>query len=75
LESRTTEGSKTFAIIIDEAHSSWGGKTSTAMSHALSNPTEDDEEEETDPEDTVNEALTKRKMAPLARSKDNSALR
>ena len=45
------------------------------MSHALSNPTEDDEEKETDPEDTVNEALTKRKMAPLARSKDNSALR
>jgi type I restriction enzyme R subunit len=30
-----TEGGKTFAIIIDEAHSSQGGKTSAAMSQAL----------------------------------------
>jgi type I restriction enzyme R subunit len=41
--------SKTFAIIIDEAHSSQGGKTSSAMSAALA-----------DPEDTVNDALEKR---------------
>ena len=30
-----TEAGKTFAIIIDEAHSSQGGKTSAAMSQAL----------------------------------------
>jgi type I restriction enzyme, R subunit len=44
--------SKTFAIIIDEAHSSQGGKTSSAMSAALA-----------DPEDTVNDALEKRMQA------------
>jgi len=41
-----------FAIIIDEAHSSQGGKTSAAMSEALG-----------DPEDTVNDALEKRMQA------------
>ena len=41
-----------FAIIIDEAHSSQGGKTAAAMSEALS-----------DPEDTVNDALEKRMAA------------
>ena len=40
---------RAFAIIIDEAHSSQGGKTSAAMSEALY-----------DPEDTVNDALQKR---------------
>ena len=43
---------KTFAIIIDEAHSSQGGKTSSAMSAALA-----------DPEDTVNDVLEKRMQA------------
>ena len=43
---------KTFALIIDEAHSSQGGKTSAAMSAALA-----------DPEDTVNDALEKRMQA------------
>ena len=46
------EKAKTFAIIIDEAHSSQGGKTSSAMSAALA-----------DPEDTVNDALEKRMQA------------
>jgi type I restriction enzyme R subunit len=41
-----------FAIIIDEAHSSQGGKTSSAMSAALA-----------DPEDAVNDALEKRMLA------------
>jgi type I restriction enzyme, R subunit len=41
-----------FAIIIDEAHSSQGGKTSAAMSEALA-----------DPEDTVNDVLEKRMLA------------
>ncbi|HVY24411.1 MAG TPA: type I restriction endonuclease subunit R [Steroidobacteraceae bacterium] len=54
------EGSKTFAIVIDEAHSSQGGKTSAAMSQALSNS---DAVEEEDPEDTVNSALEKRMAA------------
>src|SRR5213075_1448773 len=40
---------RTFAIIIDEAHSSQGGKTAAAMSEALS-----------DPEDTINDELEKR---------------
>ncbi len=38
-----------FGIIIDEAHSSQGGKTAAAMSEALS-----------DPEDTINDALQRR---------------
>lgn len=50
---------RSFAIIIDEAHSSQGGKTAAAMSEALY-----------DPEDTVNDALEKRmaarKMLPNA---------
>ena len=40
---------RNFAIIIDEAHSSQGGKTSAALSEAL-----------TDPEDVINDALEKR---------------
>ncbi|MGQ0763250.1 MAG: type I restriction endonuclease subunit R [Acidobacteriota bacterium] len=43
---------KNFAIIIDEAHSSQGGKTAAAMSEALS-----------DPEDTINDELEKRMQA------------
>ena len=44
--------SRSFAIIIDEAHSSQGGKTSAAMSEALA-----------DPEDHVNDALQDRMAA------------
>ena len=62
LDEIATEGGKTFAIIIDEAHSSQGGKTSAAMSQALGAPAED-EDAEPDPEDTVNEALEKRMAA------------
>lgn len=40
---------RTFAILIDEAHSSQGGKTSSALSEALA-----------DPEDEINDALQKR---------------
>ena len=43
---------KTFAIIIDEAHSSQSGRNAAAMSAALA-----------DPEDTVNDALEKRAAA------------
>jgi type I restriction enzyme R subunit len=42
---------KNFAILIDEAHSSQGGKTSSAMSKALG---------EVDAEDEINDALEKR---------------
>lgn len=43
---------RSFAIVIDEAHSSQGGKTSAALSEALA-----------DPEDTINDALEKRMAA------------
>lgn len=50
--------SHSFAIIIDEAHSSQGGKTSSAMSSALSST-----EAEQDPEDLINDALEARMRA------------
>ncbi len=62
LDEIATEGGKSFAIVIDEAHSSQGGKTSAAMSYALSAPAED-EDAGPDPEDTVNAALEKRMAA------------
>jgi len=66
LDEIATEGGKTFAIIIDEAHSSQGGKTSAAMSQALGAADQqraDDEDAGPDPEDTVNAALEKRMAA------------
>jgi type I restriction enzyme R subunit len=62
LDEIATEGGKTFAIIIDEAHSSQGGKSSAAMSQALG-AQPDDDADESDPEDTVNAALEKRMTA------------
>ncbi|MEK6243072.1 MAG: type I restriction endonuclease subunit R [Pseudomonadota bacterium] len=62
LDEIATEGGKTFAIVIDEAHSRQGGKTSAAMSKALGDAAEGDDEEK-DPEDTVNEALEQRMAA------------
>ena len=62
LDEIATEAGKTFAIVIDEAHSSQGGKTSAAMSQALSGA-QDDKEDGADAEDTVNEALEKRMAA------------
>jgi type I restriction enzyme R subunit len=53
------QAGKTFALIIDEAHSSQGGKTSSKMHAALAGDTDD----ETDPEDTVNAALEARMTA------------
>jgi type I restriction enzyme, R subunit len=60
LDEIATEGGKTFAIIIDEAHSSQGGKASAAMSKALGDAAGD---EGPDPEDTVNAALEQRMAA------------
>ena len=54
------DAGKTFAIVIDEAHSSQGGRTSAAMSQVLSKPAEASSEDGPDPEDTVNEALERR---------------
>jgi len=62
LDEIATEGGKTFAIVIDEAHSSQGGKTSAAMSQALGGVA-NSEEEGPDPEDAVNAALEKRMAA------------
>jgi len=62
LDEIATESGKTFAIVIDEAHSSQGGKTSAAMVQALGDQAED-EDAGPDPEDTVNEALAKRMAA------------
>ncbi len=50
---------RSFAIIIDEAHSSQGGKTASKMSEALS-AKQDPDADEPDPQDKVNEALQKR---------------
>lgn len=44
--------SRAFALVIDEAHSSQGGKTSSAINAALA-----------DPEDTINDALEQRMAA------------
>ncbi len=69
-------GGKKFALLIDEAHSSQGGKTTAKMHLALSSgaalnedekagATEDDEEEES-VEDAVNRLIESRKMLPNA---------
>lgn len=53
-----------FAIIIDEAHSSQGGKTSAALSMALSAAGEEEEDETT--EDQINRIMESRKLLPNA---------
>ena len=55
---------RNFAIIIDEAHSSQGGKTAAAMSRALSVAgTEEDDETV---EDAINRLMESRKLLPNA---------
>ena len=53
-----------FAIVIDEAHSSQGGKTALAMNQALAGSAEADEEEST--EDKINRLMEARKLLPNA---------
>ena len=63
LDEIATEPGKHFAIVIDEAHSSQGGKASAAMSQALSAVATGDEAdrgEGVDPEDLVDAALEAR---------------
>ena len=55
---------KKFAIIIDEAHSSQGGRTAAAMSMALSEGGAEQEEETT--EDKINRIIETRKLVPNA---------
>ena len=50
-----------FAIIIDEAHSSQGGRTTRAMNRALGATSSEDEDEDTF-EDQVNQLIESRKM-------------
>jgi type I restriction enzyme R subunit len=63
LDEIALDAGKTFAIVIDEAHSSQGGRTSAAMSQALGDDAKaqaSDDDSGPDPEDTVNEAIEKR---------------
>jgi len=53
-----------FAIVIDEAHSSQGGRTSAAMSQALSEAGKEGEEETY--EDQINRLMEGRKLLPNA---------
>lgn len=55
---------RTFAIIIDEAHSSQGGRTSAAVSMALSGAAAEEEEETT--EDIILRIMEGRKLLPNA---------
>ncbi len=55
---------RTFAIVIDEAHSSQGGRTSAAMSSALSGSDAPDDDES--PEDRINRVMESRKLLPNA---------
>ncbi len=64
LDEIALDAGKRFAILIDEAHSSQGGRTSAAMSQALSGQPHEEfaprDDEDADPEDTVNAALEAR---------------
>ncbi len=55
---------RSFAIVIDEAHSSQGGKTSAAMARALGTAGEAGEEETY--EDQINRLMESRKLLPNA---------
>ncbi|HOY88993.1 MAG TPA: type I restriction endonuclease subunit R, partial [Bacillota bacterium] len=64
LDEIALDAGKRFAILIDEAHSSQGGRTSAAMSQALSGQSHEEfvpgDDEDADPEDTVNAAIEAR---------------
>lgn len=56
-------GTKNFALLIDEAHSSQGGKTTAKMHLALSAADQDDAEDDDESvEDAVNKLIESRKM-------------
>ncbi len=60
----TQHRDRRFAIIIDEAHSSQGGKAAAALNAALSGA--DDGEEDETVEDRINAIMEQRKMLPNA---------
>ena len=62
--SATSTAGRRFAIIIDEAHSSQGGRTSAAMNMALSEAGGEEEDETI--EDKINRIMEARKMLPNA---------
>jgi type I restriction enzyme R subunit len=57
---------RTFAIVIDEAHSSQGGRTAAALAKVLAKKDEDDdgsgEEDDDEVQDLINDAMTSRQM-------------
>ena len=54
---------KRFAVIIDEAHSSQSGSAAGKMNQAMGNSSEEsDEDEDSDPQDKILEAMRSRKM-------------
>ena len=53
---------KPFAIIIDEAHSSQGGKTAAAMATALSEAGQEEDDETI--EDAINRIMEAKKLLP-----------
>ena len=59
----TAHAGRNFAIIIDEAHSSQGGKATGAMSQALAGVSADDDETT---EDIINRLMESRQMLPNA---------
>jgi len=60
----TQHKDRRFSIIIDEAHSSQGGKAAAALNAALSGVDDDDEDETV--EDRINAIMEQRKMLPNA---------
>jgi type I restriction enzyme, R subunit len=62
----TAHAAGSFAIAIDEAHSSQGVKTTRAMSRALSGQSDDEEETEETYEDRINRLIEAQKMLPNA---------
>ena len=63
-EIRGEHAGRTFAILIDEAHSSQGGNLAGKMNAALADW--EDKDEEPTPEDRINRAMEERKMLPNA---------
>jgi type I restriction enzyme R subunit len=60
----TEHRGKNFAILIDEAHSSQGGRTSAAVSMALGTAVAEEDEETT--EDKINRLIEAKKLLPNA---------
>jgi type I restriction enzyme R subunit len=62
----TVHADGSFAIVIDEAHSSQGVKTTRAMSRALSGQSDDEEGAEETSEDRINRLIEAQRMLPNA---------